>query len=410
MEDLIQTLETREYYNIIKDLKTKILEIKIDRPIVKAFYNYVRRTYISKELYIQEILQIFHDQNLLEIDDFYSLGKSVRLYLEFIKFFPKFESKHLIFLLDQNIYNKKIVQKLAEKGAELIPEFLDRYCRKSGLDYDFLLRETKLSEDNICNLLKKHSIPSILTKMKEYEIKVTPKMIDIIIKDPGCKYNKQTDGITFLLENKSGVSQDNFHDICLYGSDETIDLCLDYDFIPVSEDLDNILKNPRTNKEMLIGLILNRFDISLNKDQTKKCLDKGLYLKQYEINQDNLEEFFKNFKLSKFKKKIKSLKLNTECLENACLLGCNITTIRNLVEKYHINPNEKCLENVCSHGDRKMTEYLTSFDLEVTRQCLINLVLSCDRSACYCVGKLLKSQNEQKVEINVDDIEGVENL
>lgn len=77
MDKLIRRLQDHRVHNPIKNLKSEFLDIKIDRPIVELYFGYVSRIYtihIFTDVFADvEILQIFHDENLLEIDDFFRL-------------------------------------------------------------------------------------------------------------------------------------------------------------------------------------------------------------------------------------------------------------------------------------------------------------------------------------------------
>lgn len=124
------------------------------------------------------------------------------------------------------------------------------------------------------------------------------------------------------------------------------------------------------------------------------------------INNQNIAEFFRKIKLTRFSKKLGNLKPDIKCLENACLLSGNAFTIKKLFKKYYIKPNAKCLENACSIYDNyESVRYLTGFNLEITRQCLINLLKIADHSkTTRCIIEIL---DPEKIEM---EAEGIENI
>lgn len=161
------------------------------------------------------------------------------------------------------------------------------------------------------------------------------------------------------------------------------------DFLEFLENQDIVLSSKNIN-----DLCLSR-DLSILKKLKNKI----------SIDQKNIEEFFLKLDLKYFEKKIKDTKINIKCLENACLLPANMGTIRSLIEKYGISPNDTCLENVCSvYNNSKVIEYLTDFDLGVTRQCLINVIKNDRCLIANHITKLLIRKRKPELA----DIEGVE--
>ena len=119
-----------------------------------------------------------------------------------------------------------------------------------------------------------------------------------------------------------------------------------------------------------------------------------------------LEDKFKYYKMSCFKKEIKDdTKITQQCLYNACSLPNNTSSIKTLITKYNLKLDTKCLEISTSiPKNTKVNDYLVNNGVYVSNQCVFNLIRN---GTCQVLHKWKDQQFETS---NIVQINGIDDL
>lgn len=223
----------------------------------------------------------------------------------------------------------------------------------------------------------------------------------------------------------------------------------------VSDIIASIFETRKVLEKELINLCCRKnvcIDFFIELEETKKnslskknindiFLNTGFLWNRIKITQENVLEFFRRRMLRRYRHKLKKVKIDVKCFENACLLSQNLETLKILIKDHKIDPNIKCLENACSIDNSlamvrflvlncnlkpnstclenactlaensRTVKFLTEFDIEVTQQCLLNIIL-CTKlgpTGKHVRGLMNRPKKESEPEPE-PEIEGVENI
>lgn len=192
------------------------------------------------------------------------------------------------------------------------------------------------------------------------------KLNTSVLEDTCASFVDRIEKVTFVLDNKVSptkkafdniINRDTKREIYRYGSVSNvyrkhsndpalaIDLLVRYGYVVTYDDLMNALK-----KKVVINNI-ERFNMKFDSTYFQVCAEIGMY--PYKVDGTNPD---------------------IVCLVRECKKACNLTTIRDIINKYNLVPDAACMREACKHKSNLQTiKYLVSKGGKIDLECVKNM-------------------------------------